>query len=131
MTWLQKLAEKQDKIDYTIQFIDGYKPKSIKDAIEYAITRRPFSPLNQTRRIGGKRKHQSQQFLGTSRSIQDLHLICRHYFPKTTVFDVANYLKPFIIKNQKQIWLCSSFLRPMVNNNHGYYEEDIIKKYLT
>jgi hypothetical protein len=131
MSWLEKLQEKQDKITYSIEFLKCPKFRNITEVISYALGNGSHSGMPDTRRISDK-KHEPKQNLGHSRSIQDLHLLCKNYFPQTTVKDVANILRKKCENKKYSIWECETFRRPMFAKTNSYYvNKTDIERFLT
>lgn len=75
-----------------------------------------FSPVNT--------KRYRQQFIGHSRSLGDLYMICKHYYHETTMEDVVESLQDLIKEDKICSSYCTTFrarmFKPGKNYSHSY-----------
>lgn len=118
--FLTRMQEKQDASKRQLRFSDkSFKPKSIEAVIDESLK------MLRTESVGKKRIY--PQYLGSSRSMQDMYLLCKYYFPKTTIFDVSRYLNQRKKRSRLGSHFCSTFRR-MMFTNYGYCQG--VQKYL-
>lgn len=100
---LQHVKKTMDESKRTIAFI-GRKtlPKTIEEVVENALALRP------TRMVTEKSSY--TQVLGSTRSLEDIYLMCKHYIPNVQIEDIAKYLTEQI--NKVKIggkWCCTHY----------------------
>lgn len=87
----------------TIKFMYEPAPISPKKCVELALSMKPTVTCKSNRK----------QYLGSSRSMQDLYLICKHYFPEITLLDVSNILKSLYNDGKINTLFCTTFNKRM------------------
>lgn len=126
-TNLKKLEEKLLKETAQIKFVEDKKFIDLEDLIQYSITRQKGKPAGynfsiemgvpQTVKITSR---QRKQLLGTSRSLHDLFILCRTYFPESTMEGVFAVLKKFAKQNKLNTWYCCTFGKRMFRYESVY-----------
>lgn len=114
--YLKQIQEKMDATGKTIGFRDIFiktKPPSISHTIGTA--------LNMNKTITHGKRNKREQNLGVSRSLQDLYLIVKHYFPEATIFDVVADLQNRRNKKELRAQFCYSHKKMMFYNNNCPY----------
>ena len=99
----------------TIKFMnDSIQPTSVEEACSYAFR------MHSTIVVGDGKNHRPQR-LGVTRSLQDLYLICKHYVPNVTIYDVVKRLSDLYKQNSLYSHYCCTFRRMMFKDSNNYY----------
>lgn len=116
--YMKELQARLDKQNKTIRFKDIYiktKPKSI----DYILGR--FLDLIPTVTTGHKSGKEYPQRVGGSRSLHDMYLLAKHYFPDVTLEEVAKVLKNKIHNRTAYCkGMCITYQRFMFVKGYGY-----------
>ena len=118
-----------DEDDVFFKKLDSKKPfSSLKDLILFSIERKKIGEYGgwrvPTSYTVSKKGNKRDQLIGASRSLHDLFIIARSYFPNTTLKQVYEILKELNL----QTWYCGTFGKRMFCIGSGY-KEDISKYY--
>jgi len=110
-----------DEDDVFFEKLDSKKPfSSLKDLIVFSIERKRMGAYGgwcvPTSYTVSKKGNKRDQSIGGSRSLHDLFIIARSYFPNTTLKQVYNILKELNL----QTWYCSTFGKRMFCIGSGY-----------
>lgn len=129
ITKFKTLKEAEEYLNnplFRIRFQDEtLQIKTVKSAIKLALERRNTCTTTKA----GKFR---QQYIGISRSLEDLFCLCKYYFPEVTLKEVIKELKAQgIYKN-----FCSSHRKHMFTNYKQYnsppftiYEKVVLEKF--
>lgn len=108
----KKLQDTLDNKSVTLMFHQYYEKRfnSLEELIIFAIDSSK-SQIPDTLSVSKKTGKKRYQFIGSSRSLHDLYLLAKTYYPNTTVKDVIEVLS----RNDYRIktWYCSTFGKRM------------------
>lgn len=122
LTHMQAMLDKSGKrlfFSYPKQFLN------LEALIKHAISYQPRIPQSFLPSENDKKYH---QMIGSSRSMQDLYLLSKSYFPNTTLFDVRNVLQTFYDNNKLNMWFCGTFQKCMFRYENSYKIYNLMSK---
>lgn len=114
--FLRNMQDKLDETGKTISFAELWiktKPKNINYVVGTALNLHPTQ-------TNGK-VHTRKQKIGHSRSLQDLYLLVKYYFPEATIFDVVEDLQKRKDRDELQAMFCFTHSKTMFRKGHDYY----------
>lgn len=119
---LEKLKAKIKRTSGRIQFTEEKFFKDLTDMIKFAITieKGIYTVPDSIKILGGK---EIKQQIGASRSIEDLTLLAKTYFPDATFDDVYEALNKLSLKGQINTWLCYTFRKRMYRLQTGFKQD--------
>lgn len=114
--FLKRLQEKEDKSGRRIRFRTVKSFNNLEEVIDFAFK------MQGTESSTEKTKKWRSQLLGNSRSLQDLYLICKYYFPDTKIEDIIYYLRELWGDKNLIMHHCYTFGRMMfIKEKHNKY----------
>lgn len=114
--FLKRLQEKEDKSGRRIRFRTVKSFNNLEEVIDFAFK------MQGTESSTEKTKKWRSQLLGNSRSLQDLYLICKYYFPDTKIEDIIYYLRELWGDKNLIMHHCYNFGRMMfIKEKHNKY----------
>ena len=118
--FLESQKIKLDNEKVTIRFMDeSIKPQTVEECVTIAFSMKPTIKEGLNER--GKKRRFTKQSLGSTRSIQDLYLIAKHYVPESSMEDVLTTLKELKSKKHLHSHWCRTFKRMMFRKEYSPY----------
>lgn len=91
---LESIQKKLDALEKTIDFNVSYKDSiSIKNLIYHMLSKTYLSLDNKTHTIDKNTKKKYKQVIGSTRSIEDMYLLCKTYIPNVKLKDIVKTIK--------------------------------------